>query len=190
LHPAEHRGLRELFATARQLRAHWLDLAGSLEASSGGVGAAELRAGSDSARELLHDLTVVCAERGLGGRPAAQGLGTRIAGARSALVDATLEANQALRLAVLDVQHVVTLLDYLARLAAERGDDELRSFLDDWSACLAVHAQAVRDTAVALGDDPDAAIAVATPGLAGRAGHGLAAALGTVGEWVDGRAAR
>jgi hypothetical protein len=91
---------------------------------------------------------------------------------------------------VLDVQHVRTLLDYLARLAAQRGDAELQAFLAGWSARLGVHEDAVRDAAVALGDDPDAAIATATPGLAGRAGHGIVSAIGTVGEWVDGRAAR
>ena len=189
MHPAEHRGLRELHATARQLRAHWRELAGRLDAA-GGAGGEELRAGSESARTLLHELSAVTGARGLGGRPAAQGLGTRIAGARSALFDSALEVNQALRVAVLDAQHVVTLLDYLARLAARRADDELQAFLEDWSARLAVDERAVREAAIALGDDPDAAIAVATPGLAGRAGHGIAAAVGTVGEWVDRRAAR
>jgi hypothetical protein len=132
----------------------------------------------------------VTAARGLGGRPAAQGVGARLAGARLALLDSTLEVNQALRVAVLDAQHVGTLLEYLARLAAQRGDAELQAFLAGWSERLRVHEHAVRDAAIALGDDPDAAIAIATPGLAGRAGHGIAAALGTVGEWVDGRAVR
>ena len=82
------------------------------------------------------------------------------------------------------------LLAYLSRLAAQRGDAELQAFLDGWAERLAVHEAAVREAAIALGDDPDAAIAVATPGLAGRAGHGLVAAIGTAGEWIDSRAAR
>jgi hypothetical protein len=189
VHPAEHRGLRELHAAARQLRTHWRDLAGRLD-GAGATGPAELMAGSEAARTLLYELSAVCAARGLGGRPAAQGLGARIAGARSALLDPALEVNQALRIALLDVGHVTTLLEYLARLAAQRGDGELQVFLADWSEGLAVHERAVRDVALALGDDPDAAIAVATPGLKGRAGHGLVAAVGSLGEWVDRRGAR
>jgi hypothetical protein len=44
--------------------------------------------------------------------------------------------------------------------------------------------------AVALGEAPDSAIAAATPGLAGRLGHGTAMAVGAAGEWVGGRAGR
>ena len=42
--------------------------------------------------------------------------------------------------------------------------------------------------AVALGEAPDVAVTTATPGLAGRVGHGAAMAVGTAGEWVDGGA--
>ena len=52
----------------------------------------------------------------------------------------------------------------------------------------------VMATVVAMAEDPGDAILPASPGTAGRAGHGLANALGTMGEAIDGsvvgRAAR
>src|SRR5436190_10209501 len=100
MHPAEHRGLRELHAAARQLRVHWRELGRRLETV--GCECPPLDEGSQAAAELLSELTAACAARGLYARPAAQGLGRRIAGARLAVVDPTLEVNQALRMAVLD----------------------------------------------------------------------------------------
>lgn len=191
MHPAEHRGLRELYVTGRQLRQHWRKLADRLDAvGAGRGGGAALRAGSDEARRLLSELTDVTAARGLWGRPAAQGFGARLAGMRSTLIDPTFEVNQALRFAVLDVQHVVTLLNYLARLAACREDAELEMFLTAWELRMRVHEDAVRAVAIATGDTPDAAILPSTPGLGGRAAHGLAAKFGTAGEWFDGRSGR
>lgn len=189
MHPAEHRGLRELYVTGRQLRQHWRKLADRLDAV-GAVGAGELRAGSDETRTLLSELTDVTAARGLWGKPAAQGFGARIAGVRSAVFDPTLEVNQALRFAVLDVQHVVTLLAYLARLAARREDAELEAFLTAWEMRMRIHEDALRNLAISAGDNPDDAIRPSTPGLGGRAAHGAAAKFGTVGEWFDGRAGR
>jgi hypothetical protein len=189
MHPAEHRGLRELYAAAQHLHRHWRELAARLD-GAGGTGAAQLRAGADGARALLGELSPVTAARGLHGRPAAQGLGAQLAATRLALVDPTLEVNQTLRMAVLDAQHVTTLLAYLARLAARRGDPELEAFLNAWEERVRVHEDAVRASAIGAGDDPDAAVAAATPGLAGRVGHGLASAVGTAGEWIDGRLAR
>jgi hypothetical protein len=189
MHPAEHRGLRELYAAAHHVRRHCSVLADRLE-GAGGAGAAQLRAGADGARALLDELPAVTAARGLHGRPAAQGVGARIAATRLVLVDPALEVNQALRLAVLDAQHVTTLLAYLARLAARRGDAELQAFLIAWEERMRLHEDRVRATAIGVGDDPNAAIAVATPGLVGCVGHGLASAVGTAGEWIDGRLAR
>ena len=188
MHPAEHRGLRELHAAARQQRVHWRELGQRLDAV--GCPCALLGDGSDDAAELLVDLTAACAARGLRAKPAAQGLGQRIAGARLALVDPTLEVNQALRMAVLDATYVVTLLAYCARLAAQRGDDELVSLLEERATRMGAHEDALRAFAIASGDDPAAAIAIATPGIAGRAGHAFADAVGSAGEWVDGRLRR
>jgi hypothetical protein len=188
MHPAEHRGLRELHAAARQLRVHWRELGRRLDAV--GFPCATLDEGSQDAGELLIELTAACAVRGLRARPAAQGLGARLAGARLALVDPALEANQALRMALLDATYVVTLLAYLARLAARRADDELVALLDGWAVRMGAREDALRASAIACGDDPDAAIIAATPGMAGRVGHAVAAAVGTAGEWVDGRLRR
>ena len=118
LHPAEHRALRELYATASQLASHWTRLGGRL----GGAPGDALAGGASAARELLRELTVRTAAHGLHGFPAAQGVGGRLAGARNVAGDLVLERNQALRLAVLDAEHVATLLEYLAALADKRGD--------------------------------------------------------------------
>jgi hypothetical protein len=187
VHPAEHRGLRELYVTARQLRDHWRTLAGRLEASAPEQ-AALLRDGSDVARELLGELPSVTAARGLYGRPAAQGFGARLASAHSALLDTSLEINQALRFAALDVVHVVTLLDYLAALARVDGDGELEGFLAGWAPRMRAQEEAVRAAAIAVAELPDTAIAAAAPGIDGRVLHGAAQVVGTLGEWVDGRA--
>jgi hypothetical protein len=189
MHPTEHRGLRELFAMTRQLRNHWRALAERIDAQAPQE-AQLLRDGAELAGALIAELTDVAAARELYGRPMAQGLGARLAGAHSTLLDTTLEVNQALRLAVFDVVHVVTLLDYLARAAALGGDEELRAFLTGWAQRMRGQEESVRAAAVALADDPDRAVRNCAPGLAGRVGHGAAHALGTFGEWFDRRARR
>jgi len=189
VHPAQHRGLRELYVMARQLRDHWRTLAGRLQGAAP-TSAALLVEGSDAARGLIGELTEVTAARGLHGRPAAEGFGARLASVRSALLDTSLEVNQALRFAVLDVAHVVVLLEYLAALARATADTELETFLAGWAPRMRAHEEALRAAAVALGATPDAAVAAAAPGLVGRLAHGAATAVGTLGEWVDGRAAR
>lgn len=189
MHPVSHRGLRELYAMTRQLRDHWRALAARLE-SAAPEQAQVLREGSDVARTLIGELTDMTAARGLYGRPLAEGLGTRLAQVHSALLDTSLEVNQALRFAALDVVHVVTLLDFLARACAEDDDAELQAFLDGWAGRMRAEEDAIRTAAVALANDPDLAITAAAPGAAGRIGHGAANALGTLGEWVDRRAGR
>jgi len=189
MHPTEHRGLRELFAMARQLRNHWRTLADRIDAQAPAE-ARMLRTGADGAGALIAELTDVTAARDLYGRPLAQGLGARLAGVHNALLDTSLEVNQALRFAVLDVVHVVTLLDYLACAAAHDGDAELQAFLEGWAQRTRAQEDAVRAAAVALGADPDRAVLNCAPGLPGRIGHGAAQALGTFGEWFDRRARR
>lgn len=189
MHPVEHRGLRELYAMSRRLRDHWRALAARIDA-----GAPEqaqlLREGSDVVRALIGELTDVTAERGLHGRPLAQGLGARLAGLHNGLLDNALDINQALRFAALDVVHVVTLLDFLARASAQDADPDLEAFLTRWAARMRAQEEAIRAMAVALAEQPDLAIERAEPGVAGRIGHGAASAIGTLGEWVDRRAAR
>jgi hypothetical protein len=178
LYPTEHRSLRELHAMTRQLAGHWSRLARRL----GGEPA--LEAGVEAARELLSELAERTAAHGLHGTPAAQGTGRGIAGMRGA-GDLMLERNQALRGAVLDAEHVTTLLAYLAALAARRDDAALAAWHRRWETRMRSHEDAVREAVVALADDPDAAIEPAEPGRLGRAGQSLANGLGTLGEAID-----
>ena len=190
LYPAEHRALRELYATASQLGSHWTRLAGRLGGPSGDA----LSDGASAARELLRELAERTAAHGLHGFPAAQGLGGRLAGLRNVAGDLLLERNQALRAAVLDVAHLTTLLAYLSALADRRGDAMLAAWHRRWEVRLRDLEERVEATVVALADDPDDAIQPASSSTAGRAGHGLANGLGTIGEAIDGsplgRAAR
>jgi hypothetical protein len=181
LHPAQNRGLRELVATARQLADHWDSLAGRLP----GAQARPLQTGARRARALLAAVTPLMEARGLFAREAVHSVGKSLAGSRSQVGDRFLERNQALRTAVLDVQHVVTLLGYQAQLAETRGDAELASALKRHEKELASSERAARRAAVRLGTKPDEAIERLDPSPAGRVAHGAANAVGTVGEWVD-----
>ena len=190
LYRAEHRALRELYAAARQLCGHWEKLAERI----GEPSAAVLRRGSDACHELLDELAGRTSEHGLHGFPAAQGVGGRLAGVRNNAGDLLLERNQAMRAAVLDVQHLTTLLGYLATLAATRGDEQLAAFHRRWEARLRAVEEEARTAAIELGTEPAAAVVPAEQSPLGRAGHQVASALGTAGEAIDasvvGRAAR
>ncbi len=190
LYRAEHRALRELYAVARQLSSHWERLADRI----GGPPATVLRHGAGTARELLQELAGRTAEHGLHGFPAAQGAGGRLAGVRNNAGDLLLERNQAMRVAVLDVQHLTILLGYLGRLAATRGDEQLAAFHRSWEERLREVESDARDAAIALGCDPAAAVVPAEQGPLGRAGHRVATAVGGAGEALDasavGRTAR
>jgi hypothetical protein len=190
LHPAEHRALRELHAAGRQLATHWARLASRL----GGAPAAPLRDGAARARGLCAELAEETAKHDLHGFPAAQGLGAQLAGLRNSAGDVVLERNQALRFAVLDAEHVATLLRYLAALADRRDDAALAAFHRRWAGEVESARDAVRDAAIALAADPDDAVGPAERSPLGRAGLGAATAVGTLGEAFDGsplgRAAR
>jgi hypothetical protein len=182
LHPAEHRALRELHAAARQLATHWARLAGRL----GDAPAAPLRDGAVQARGLCAELAEETAKHDLHGFPAAQGVGTQLAGLRNTAGDVILERNQALRFAVLDAEHVATLLRYLAALADRRADAALAAFHRRWAGEVESARDAVRDAAIALAADPDDAVGPAERSPLGRAGLGAATAVGTLGEAFDG----
>jgi hypothetical protein len=186
LHPAQNRGLRECYAFARQLARHWETLAPRL---GNGHGAEELRAGATAAGTLLDELSALTESYGLYGFPAAQGVGARLAGVRNVVTDRTLERNQALRMAVLDVQHLTTLLAYLGAIGEQRSDAEMTAFCGRWERKLKRIEGQVRRAAIASGADPDAAIEPLDSSALGRAGHRVANAAGTLGEWVDRRAA-
>ena len=119
-------------------------------------------------------------------RAAGRGSASRAA----AVGDRFLERNQALRLALDDLEHVATLLAYLATVSETRGDADLPEFCRRWERRLRRQLGAVRRAAVAMGQDPDAAIEPLDPSAVGKAAHGAAYAAGTVGEWVDRQVAR
>jgi hypothetical protein len=183
LFPAEHRGLRELYAMTRQLAGHWARLAGRL----GGEPADMLERGAGAARELLDELTERTAAHDLHGFPSAQGVGSSQARLRRA-TDLLLERNQALRSAVHDVQHVTTLLAYLGELAERRDDAALAAWHRSWETRLRTSEEEARAAAVAEGRDPERAIEPAEASKLGRAGHAVAGGLGTLGEALDGSA--
>jgi len=188
LHPAEIRGLRELYAFSRQLVDHWSDLAERIGAET--PTAAALRSGAGAARELLGELEPVTAGYDLHGRPAAQGLGGAIARQRTAVRDRFLERGQAVRFAVEEIVHLCVLLGYLARAAQAADDSELADFCLRWERKLRRHEGTARKAAAELGADPGGAIEPLHGSGVGKALHGVGYALGTAGEWFDRRASR
>jgi len=187
LHPAENRGYRELYLTGGQLVRHWEKTEQRL---AGTPAEAVLRGGADDVREMLLELEPLTAKQELHGRLAAQGSGAGIGSARAAVVDRFLERNQAVRLAHGELEHVITLLAYLAEAGRRGGNTRLAEFCGSWEGRLTPRAAAVRAAAVELGADPDSAIEPLDPSPVGRAAHTTAHAVGTVGEWVDRQAAR
>jgi hypothetical protein len=187
LHPAENRAYRELYAFARNVAVHWPKLA---ERMSGSSAESALRDGAAAAEELLRDLEGRTPDYGLYGKPAAQSLGANIARARRDVRDRFLERNQAVRLAVSDMQHLVTLLGYLEQIARTRGDEELRAFCSDQRGRLMPIERGTRAAAIELGNSPDEAIEPVDDSAAGKVAHGAAYAMGSVGEWFDRRSAK
>jgi hypothetical protein len=185
MHPAEHRVLRELTAFSNQLERHWSALGERLGGEDGDL----LLAGAGEAAEVRGELEAAGARRGLAAGKAAETVGA-ITSARPPAPDVVLERNQALRWALHDIQHCTVGLRYAARLAAVRHDDALRALLDGWAERLEHRETSVRAAAIALADDPDAAIAPADSSRAGRVGTKIASTLGAVGEWLDHQAQR
>lgn len=181
LHPTEHRGLRELFAFSRSLSTSWDQLAQRLPPAR----ARPFRDGAQAARELIGQLEVHAAAYGLQSRPAAQGLGSSIGVARTAVRNRFLEVNQASRFALEEVAYVVGLLAYLRRVAETREDLRSRDFCAAWLERFEEIERQARASAAELGADPDLAIEPFDPSLLGKAGQGVGYAIGTVGEWVD-----
>ena len=186
LHPAENRGYRELYAYARQLAAHWQSLSSTLPGEDLGR---VFDRGAAAAGELIDELAPLTARHDLHGKPAAQGAGKSIAGG-SRVRDRFLERNQAARFAVEDLQHVVTLLAYLARGSETSGNAELAEFCGRWERKLKRLEGETRKAAAALGDDLDGAIAPLDESTVGKVAHQVGYIAGTVGEAFDRRSAR
>jgi hypothetical protein len=182
LHPAENRGYRELYVTGSQA----VKRLGRLAAAFEDTPVRELLdKATESIARLLEELGPLTARHDLYGGVAAQGSGANLGKVRGAVFDRFLERNQALRFAVEDLEHVTTLLGYLARVSETRGDTELPEFCRSWERRLRRQVNAVRKAAIELGGDPDWAVEPLDNSPAGRAAHRVAWTLGTVGEWTD-----
>ena len=187
LHPAENRGYRELYLTGRQTVKRLGRLAIAFD---NGPPVELLDKAADSISRLLDELGPLTAQHDLHGSVAAQGSGANLGTVRGAIFDRFLERNQALRLAVDDLEHVTTLLGYLARVGAVNGDPKLSEFCGSWERRMRRQVNAVRKAAIELGDDPDRAVEPVDHSPAGRAAHRVAWTLGSVGEWTDRQVAR
>jgi hypothetical protein len=182
LHPAEHRAYRELYVSSRQLVNRWKRLISALE---GTPYAEVLDRGRDRVEKLLVALPTETERYGLYGGPMALGLGARMGDLRSVITDRSADTGMVMRVAVLDIEHVATLLGQLGALAASRDDQELASFCHEWEASIRPEVEAVRVAAASLGDSPERAAAPLESSLLGRAAHGAFWMLGAVGEAVD-----
>lgn len=183
LHPAQNRGFRELYAIARHVVNHYRALADRL-------GEDALRDGAVAAKRLLDELRVETRRYDLHGFPAAQNVGATAALARTGVAERFLERNQALRAAVLEMQHAVTLLGYLERVCDANGNADLARFCSRWQEALGQSEERVRAAAIAAGERPDEAVEPLDRSPVGRAAHGVQNLVGTFGEWFDRRAAR
>jgi hypothetical protein len=182
LHPAEHRAYRELDASARHLAHRWSRLAGALEGTTAGE---SLERGAAEAERLLEELRPRTEAYGLRGWPMAQGVGARFADLRTALTDRGGDTGMVVRFAVLDAEHLTTLLRQLAELARARQDRDRAGFCEEWAARFESELNAVREAAVELGTDPDRVAAPVDDSLVNRAAHGVGWAFGAVGEGID-----
>jgi hypothetical protein len=187
LHPAENRGYRELYVSASAAQQRLGRLALALDGTDSREPADRA---AESLGKLLEELGPLTARHQLYGNVAAQGGGASFGLLRGAVFDRFLERNQALRLAVDDLEHVATLLAYLASVSEARGDAKLPEFCRSWERRLRRQIGAVRRAAVGLAETPDAAIEPLDDSAAGRAAHRVAWAVGTVGEWTDRQVAR
>lgn len=183
LHPAQNRGFRELYAAARHVVNHYRALGEQIDEDA-------LLEGAAVARRLLDELRTETQRYDLHGYPAAQNVGATAARARSGVGERFLERNQALRLAVLDVQHLVTLLGYLAAVSETNRNDDLAEFCRRWEAALLEVERHIRAAAVDQGERPDHAVEPLDGSHIGRAAHSVQNVVGTFGEWFDRRTAR
>ena len=182
LHPAEHRAYRELYAASRQLITRWRRVGSALEDTPVGE---RLKAGAAETSVLLTELAPRTASYGLYGSPTAQGMGARIADLRTAFVDRSGDTGLVVRSAVLDMEHVTTLLRHLAELARARSDRNMAGFCEEWAGRLESTLDAVREAAVELGADPDRTSAPLNDSTVNRAAHRVGWVFGSIGEAVD-----
>jgi hypothetical protein len=187
LHPAEHRAYRELYAVSRHLVHRWARIGTLLEGTAIGD---SLQRGAAEARRLLEELKPRTEAYGLYGGPMAQGLGARLADLRTGITDRGADTGLVVRFAVLDAEHLTTLLRQLAELARARQDRDLAGFCEDWAVPFEAELDAVRQAAVELGRDPDRVAAPVVDAVINRVAHGVGWTFGAVGEGIDKLAGR
>ena len=154
LHPAETRAYRELMQSAEEARTRLRRVGGHLDDRPRGVA----DKASDALGEMLLALRPSLAEHDLHSEIAARGSGARIGAVRAEVLDRYLERNQALRFAVDDVEHVITLLGYVAAVSETRGKKNLPELCRNWERKIRRHGTALRRAAIELGSNPDEAI--------------------------------
>ena len=187
LHPAEHRAYRELYVTSRHLIHRWARIGTLLDGTDVGE---KLQGGAAEARRLLEELKPRTEAYGLYGGPMAQGVGARLADLRTGITDRGADTGLVVRFAVLDGEHLTTLLQQLAELARARDDRDLAGFCDQWAVRFEPHLDAVRQAAVELGRDPDRVAAPVVDAVVNRVAHGVGWTVGAVGEGIDKLAGR
>lgn len=185
MHPAAHRGLRELIAAGHLLTHRWSRLADHLPDT-----ADVLHEGVRETQAMTDALSTLGASREIAVGGAAVGLGAGLGQAMARAGEPFLERNQALRTAVLDIHHTTLGLHYLERVARAEADDELAAACADWAHRLVDIEGRVRDAAIAEGDDPQRAVEPVDDSAIGRVAHTVASSIGSAGEWVDTRFSR
>ena len=144
-----------------------------------------LKDGAAETSVLLTELAPRTASYGLYGSPMAQGMGARIADLRTAVMDRSGDTGLVVRSAVLDMEHVTTLLRHLAELARARDDRNMAGFCEEWAGRLEANLDAVREAVVELGADPDRTSAPLNDSPVSKAAHGVGWVFGSIGEAVD-----
>ena len=182
LHPAEHRAYRELYAVSQHLIHRWARLGTLLEQIPVGE---SLQRGAAQAQRLIEELKPRTEAFGLYGSPMAQGLGAGLADLRTGITDRGADTGLVVRFAVLDAEHVTTLLRQLAELARARNDHDLADFCEEWAVRFESQLDALRQAAIELGSDPDRVAAPVVDSVVNRAAHGLGWTFGAVGEGID-----
>jgi hypothetical protein len=182
LHPAEHRAYRELYVVSRHLLHRWGRIGTLLDGTQVGE---SLQRGAAEAQRLLEELKPRTEAYGLHGGPMVQALGAGLADVRTGIADRGADTGLVVRLAVLDAEHLTTLLRQLAELARARQDYDLAGFCEEWAGRFESQLDAVRQGAVELGADPDRVAAPVDDSLMNRAAHGVGWAFGAVGEGID-----
>ena len=185
LHPAENRGYRELFLTGQEAQTRLSRLAEHLSDDA----RVAVEKADAALSEMLAEIEPALARYDLHAELAARGGGARIGLVRAAILDRFLERNQALRFAVDDLEHVTTLLAYLASISATRRAKKLTELCQAWERKMRRHVSAVRKAAVGLASDPDAAIEPLDPSPVGKVAHATVVAAGAAGEAIDRSAA-